>query len=105
MRPKDYEQASETHPTSPDRSRDLYEEVYRRLVIGDFAKSSFDRCSEFMKYYTTVGRLYKYLIYYSSLLLLCLGVVYWIGMILYALIKIQRMKQFWVELLNFKVKI
>jgi hypothetical protein len=103
LRPKGYEQAMETHPTPPDRSRDPAEDFYRRLVTGPTSNSTFHRSIEFVDFYKACGTFYEEFTLWSGVLIIVVSLVGWIVVSIILLINLKRMRSFWKDILSVQV--
>ena len=103
LRPLGYEQAQETHPTSPERDRDTFEEFFRRLTTGPIANSTFHRTSEFLQFYKDVGKFSEQFIYFTGVLIIALSLAVWVFVSGILLWKLSSMKAFWKRVLQVNV--
>ena len=87
LRPLNYDQAQETKPTSPDRDKDPFEELIRRLLVGEAVKSSFDRNTEFLDYYMSLGKYYKEYLNYSIVVINAIGILTLVVVIIIMIVK------------------
>jgi hypothetical protein len=101
--PLGYEQAQETKPTAPNRNRDPFEDLYRRLLVGEVAKSSFDRTTEILDYYIRVGEFLKEYFVISLVSINSVGLIVWVLVTTILLMKVNKMKGLWKKLLNLDV--
>ena len=104
LRALNFEQSKESFPSAPDRSRDSFEDTYRRLYAGDLGKSVHSRKLEFDRYYAKLGELNEINNRYSGVIIMIVSVIIWLFLVFYFWWIIRSMKQFWEKFLKIDVK-
>lgn len=103
LRPKEYSQAMETQPTTPNRNLDPTEDLFRRMSYGQVSKAMYDRSKEFLKFYVDCGKFFQKFIFWSGMVVTFASVIGWLLVTSILLVSLKKMKSFWRDVLSVQV--